>query len=138
MDREEILNQRGIAPTAMRLLVLDELRKADTAISLADLEACMERADKVTIYRTLKTFEKHKLVHSIEDGTGSVKYALCPASCQCQPEDVHAHFHCTACNGTYCLKDNHLPLVSLPSGFSVKGMSLVLSGLCGKCAEAEA
>lgn len=132
-----MLSQRGIAPTAMRLLVLEELRKVDTAISLSALEATMEKADKVTIYRTLKTFEKHKLVHAIEDGSGSLKYALCAASCECRPEDVHAHFHCNQCSDTYCLKEYHLPLISLPEKFQLKGMSLVLNGLCEKCAAPE-
>ncbi|GAA4432467.1 transcriptional repressor [Ravibacter arvi] len=134
MNREEILQLRGIAPTAMRLLVLDELKKADTAISLADLETSMERADKVTIYRTLKTFEKHKLVHSIDDGSGSVKYALCAAECECRPQDVHAHFHCNHCNGTYCLTEYHLPQIQLPEKFLLKGISMVFNGLCDRCA----
>jgi Fur family ferric uptake transcriptional regulator len=136
MDKEEMLNQRGIAPTAMRLLVLDELRRVNTARSLADLEAHMERADKVTIYRTLKTFVKHKLVHSIDDGSGSVKYALCASGCECRPEDIHAHFHCNQCDKTLCLIDYHLPVVSLPDKFRITGMSLVLNGFCANCAPA--
>lgn len=98
----------------------------------------MEKADKVTIYRTLKTFEKHKLVHAIDDGSGSVKYALCASSCECAPEDVHAHFRCNVCNGTYCLKEYHLPLLSLPEDFHLTGMNLVLYGLCKKCAGSRA
>ncbi len=117
----------------MRLLVLDELSKMKTAVSLNDLEAAFDRADKVTLYRTLKTFQKHKLVHSVEDGTGSVKYALCQESCECRPEDVHAHFHCTRCNETFCLQDYHVPIDSLPRKFVLHEMSVVLRGLCDHC-----
>ena len=74
---ENKLEDRKIKPTTMRLLVLRKLVESGAAISLSDLDAKFEQADKATLYRTLKTFEDKKLIHSIEDGTGSVKYALC-------------------------------------------------------------
>jgi Fur family ferric uptake transcriptional regulator len=82
---DHILNCYKILPTAMCELVLKVLTEQTTAISLADLEHTFEKADKVTLYRTLKTFEANKLIHSIDDETGSVKYALCTESCQCNP-----------------------------------------------------
>ena len=41
------------------------------------LEKAFPRADRITIYRTLKTFEEKGIVHGIEEGTTEVKYALC-------------------------------------------------------------
>lgn len=76
------LLQKNIKPTAMRELVLKVLSEQSAAISLADLEQKFEKVDKVTLYRTLKTFEENKLIHSIDDGTGSVKYALCKETCR--------------------------------------------------------
>ena len=87
------LKSRAINPTAMRLLILDKLMNTEVALSLADLETEMDQADRITIYRTLKKFEENKLIHSIEDGTGSIKYALCELNCKCTPEFTHAHFH---------------------------------------------
>ncbi|PRY08339.1 hypothetical protein CLV24_12126 [Pontibacter ummariensis] len=55
-------------PTAMRLIVLETLQKQIAAVSLQDLETAFAKADRITIYRTLKTFEENRLVHSIEDG----------------------------------------------------------------------
>ena len=80
-DIDNKLNAKNIKPTAMRQLVLQILTEQKTAISLPELENKFERADKATLYRTLKTFEKNKLIHSIDDGTGSVKYALCQEFC---------------------------------------------------------
>ena len=94
---EQRLENRNIKPTAMRLLVLKQLVESGAALSLKDLEAKFERADKATLYRTLKTFEASKLIHSIEDGSGSVKYALCADECECEPQDQHIHFHCVDC-----------------------------------------
>ena len=74
-ENETKLENRNIKPTAMRELVLRVLSEQTTAISLADLEQAFEKADKVTLYRTIKTFEEKKLIHSIDDGSVSVKYA---------------------------------------------------------------
>ena len=73
---EQKLERRNIKPTAMRLLVLRKLVESGSAISLSELDTKFEQADKATLYRTHKTFEDKKLIHSIDDGTGSVKYAL--------------------------------------------------------------
>ncbi|MFA5668700.1 MAG: hypothetical protein WC967_05605, partial [Balneolaceae bacterium] len=57
--KKEIDNKlvsRNIKPTAMRELVLQVLIEQKTAISLSELEQKFEQADKVTLYRTLKTF----------------------------------------------------------------------------------
>ena len=54
------LNAKNIKPTAMRQLILQILTKQKTAISLPELESKFDKADKATLYRTLKTFEKNK------------------------------------------------------------------------------
>ncbi|SEL97775.1 Fur family transcriptional regulator, ferric uptake regulator [bacterium A37T11] len=133
--REQTLLDRHIQPTAMRLLVLEELQKLQVAVSLNELEANFDRADRITLYRTLKTFQKNKLVHSIDDGTGSVKYALCSDQCECRPEEQHAHFHCNKCDLTICLNDFHLQRASLPKHFVMQEMNLVIKGLCDHCSD---
>lgn len=128
-----LLKNRAINPTAMRLLVLDKLMQSNVALSLADLEFEMDQADRITIYRTLKKFEENKLIHSIEDGTGSIKYAICESNCKCTPEYTHAHFHCTSCNQTFCLRKIHLPEITLPRNFKVDQTSFTLKGICDQC-----
>jgi Fur family ferric uptake transcriptional regulator len=132
-DSEKQLEIRNIKPTAMRELVLKVLSEQKAAISLADLEQKFDKVDKVTLYRTLKTFEENKLIHSIDDGTGSVKYALCRETCQCNPEDLHIHFLCTKCKQTYCLTDIPVPSVSLPAQFTLENISVVIKGICSNC-----
>ena len=130
---EEKLESRRIKPTAMRILVLQELVECEIAMSLRDLESRFERADKATLYRTLKTFEEKKLIHSIDDGTGSVKYALCEEGCECSTNDQHVHFHCIQCGETYCLKNSKIPLINIPSGFKAHSISMVYKGTCVNC-----
>jgi len=132
-ENESKLENRNIKPTAMRELVLSVLSEQTAAISLADLEQTFEKADKVTLYRTLKTFEENKLIHSIDDGTGSVKYALCKETCQCHPEDLHVHFLCTKCKQTFCLTDIPVPSINLPYDFTLENINMVVKGVCSNC-----
>ena len=130
---EKRLLSRKVKPTAMRLLVLQHLMQCSNAISLSKLELSFERADRTTLYRTLKTFEKNKLIHSIDDGTGVPKYALCMEGCECHPEDLHVHFHCTYCKETFCVTQTSVPMVQLPVNFELSEINMVIKGTCGNC-----
>ncbi|PTX13167.1 Fur family ferric uptake transcriptional regulator [Pontibacter mucosus] len=130
---DNILLEKEIKPTAMRLLVLDFLLSQQTAVSLSDLEAAFYRSDRITLYRTLKTFEEKGLVHSIMDGTGSVKYAICEEGCECAPEDMHVHFFCNKCQETICLPKSRIPKIPLPDNFKQEEINLVIKGTCGNC-----
>ncbi|MCP4460200.1 MAG: transcriptional repressor [Cytophagales bacterium] len=130
---EDKLENRAIKPTTMRLLVLKELVESSTAINLKLLEAKFERADRTTLFRTLKTFEEKKLIHSVDDGTGSVKYSLCTDSCACKPQDQHVHFYCEKCEETFCLTQSQIPESQVPVGFNVSSASMVYKGVCANC-----
>lgn len=132
-ETDNKLTMRNIKPTAMRELVLKILSEQTNAVSLADIENIFDKADKVTLYRTLKTFEENKLIHSIDDGTGAVKYALCKETCQCHPEDLHVHFLCTKCQQTYCLNDISIPSIALPLNFKLETINMVVKGICSNC-----
>lgn len=131
---ENRLRNKEIRPTAMRLLVLEFLWKQTSAISLTDLENAFERSDRITLYRTLKTFQEKGVVHSIDDGTGAPKYALCEEGCACDfKRDMHVHFHCHICNETYCLPMYKIPSIELPRNFLPEEANLVVKGICAKC-----
>jgi len=130
---ENKLINKHVKPTAMRELVLKILSEQTHAVSLADIESIFDKADRTTLYRTLKTFEENKLIHSIDDGTGSVKYALCKETCQCNPDDLHVHFLCTKCEHTYCLNDIAIPSIILPVHFKLETINMVVKGICVNC-----
>ncbi|MNL18919.1 Peroxide operon regulator [compost metagenome] len=133
-DIENTLKSKQVNPTAMRLLVLDFLTKQTAAISLNDLEKGMAPSDRITLYRTLKTFEEKGLVHSIEDGTGATKYALCEQDCDGENHhDLHVHFYCNTCKETFCLPNTRIPEMSLPKGFKQQEMNLIVKGVCQHC-----
>jgi len=133
-DLDKTLQQKGIRPTAMRLLVLDYLLQQSAAVSLSDLETYFYRADRITLYRSLKTFEEKGLVHHIDDGSGAVKYALCPEECSPQEHhDLHVHFFCNQCRETFCLPKSRIPDIQLPDNFKKEEVNLMVKGTCGTC-----
>ena len=118
----------------MRLLVLDYLLQQKSTLSLTDIEKGLAPADRITIYRSLKSFEEHGLVHLIDDGTGAPKYALCVDDCDTVGHhDLHVHFHCTNCQETFCLPDITFPTVKLPDKFKSEESNLIIKGTCNKC-----
>ncbi len=133
-DLEEILKNNKVRPTAMRMLVLQYLLKNNIAVSLTDIENYFDRSDRTTLYRTLKTFQTHDIVHKIDDGTGVTKYALCEESCNCEIDtDLHVHFHCNKCKETVCLPSYKIPNISLPKNYTANEVNLVVKGVCEKC-----
>lgn len=130
---EEKLSSREVKPTAMRILVLKLLLNSRFAMSLSDIEQKFDRADRTTLYRTLKTFEEKKLIHKIDDGTTIPKYAICQEGCECNPDDYHVHFHCRSCKETFCLNKVSIPSVQLPTLFTLEQINMVVKGLCDDC-----
>ena len=128
-----LLAQREIKPTAIRMLVLRAMASVDYAVSLPDLEGLLPTVDKSSIFRAITLFHAHKLVHGIDDGSGSVKYALCREECSCELPDLHVHFCCERCGRTVCIGNSPIPMVTLPAGFVLHGATYVMKGLCDKC-----
>lgn len=92
------LSLRDIKPTAMRLLILRTMMEMKRAVSVTDLEDKLDTVDKSTIFRTLTLFLSHHLIHGVDDGSGSLKYAVCEDCCMCTVEDQHMHFYCEQCH----------------------------------------
>jgi Fur family ferric uptake transcriptional regulator len=128
-----LLAKRGIKPTAIRLLVLRAIAERRDVASMTDLETTLETVDKSTIFRTLTLFQQHRLLHSIDDGSGSLKYALCDDDCECLPEQQHVHFHCNRCERTFCLRDVSVPIMSPPKNFSIESINYTIKGICANC-----
>ena len=109
------------------------MMQAERAVSLLDLETLLDTVDKSTISRTIALFLSHHLIHSIDDGSGSLKYAVCDNSCNCVVQDLHSHFYCEKCHRTFCLEGTHIPVIDLPEGFTLHSINYVLKGICQEC-----
>lgn len=129
----EILERKGVRVTSIRILVMEALTAASRPMSLSDLETVLDTVNKSSIFRSLEAFEKHHAVHSIDDGTGSVKYEVCEGEDECTVSDMHAHFYCEKCHKTYCLKEISAPVVDLPEGFEMNSVNYIVKGTCREC-----
>ncbi|MFC4666784.1 Fur family transcriptional regulator [Falsiporphyromonas endometrii] len=127
------LKMRGIRPTSNRILVLRAMMDRDEALSIMDIETILDTVDKSTIFRTITLFHAQHLIHSIDDGSGSLKYAVCDNDCTCSVEDQHTHFRCEICQRTFCFDHIHVPKVKLPDGFVLDSINYVMKGICPDC-----
>ena len=75
----DILTQAGIRPTSTRILVYEAIAEEKNTFSLGDLEERLPSIDKSGLFRTLTLFHDHRLIHSVDDGSGSLKYCFCHA-----------------------------------------------------------
>lgn len=131
-----ILKNHKLRKTAMRGLVLEVFLQTEReAIAHPELERRMPDADRITLYRTLKTFEEKGIIHQVVDGSQATKYALCVDTCtEHNHQDQHAHFHCNSCGKTICLDEEvEQKSFKLPSGFQLSQAHLVLEGQCKHC-----
>lgn len=129
------LEVRGIKPTAVRILILKAMIESSEAFSLSDLEIKLDTIDKSTLSRTIHLFHEKLLIHSIDDGSGSIKYSVCDDKCMCDLSDLHVHFYCQNCKKTYCLENISIPKVQLPPKFLLESVNFVLKGLCDHCSQ---
>lgn len=133
---EDLIEKKGIKPTANRILVMRELLKASRPISLADLKDLFEHTlDKASIFRVLELFSKKDIVHVIDDGSRSLKYELCNGNSHHSISDQHVHFFCEHCKEIFCFPDIHVPMIELPEGFLSHSINFVIKGTCPKCSK---
>ncbi len=129
-----LLDSKKIKVTAIRILVLQFLLNQHKAICLHDLEDKFHFSDRTTLYRTLKTFAEKGLVHQINDGTSSTKYALCDTTCgSYKHTDIHPHFYCKKCKETTCINSISIPNIQLTKPFTIHSTELIIKGVCNVC-----
>ena len=134
---EDHLLTYGLRNTQPRKRIMKAFLDSPSALSQSELERHFGAdMDRVTIYRTLKSFLEAGLLHRIPDAEQTALYALCQAH-ECQPETSHAHNHlhfkCTQCGETECLNDVKVPAFVAPVGYQIKDLTLLAEGICPKC-----
>ena len=131
---ETLLKGFKLRSTPNRQEILHLFLKKDHALSHGDIEKEIDNSlDRVTVYRTLKTFLDKGLIHKVLDDEGSLKYALCNEACtKAEHHHDHVHFKCTKCGETQCL-DVDVPTVRLPKGYKANAVNLLIQGICERC-----
>lgn len=130
---EHKMQEEGVRPSPVRLLVLGALAESEVPMSTQDIETALDTVDRSSVTRALGLFQKRGLVHAIADGTETVKYEICRGHHTQSHSDEHVHFHCTSCGRTVCLSDTPVPAVELPEGYEARHSNYVITGVCPAC-----
>jgi len=130
---EHLLKQHGLRKTTTRLQILSAFIQSTRALHHGELESQLPDIDRITLYRTLKSFEESGIIHKALDSTQQQRFALCTDSCSHEEHaHDHIHFHCTQCDQTMCL-DEKVPTPRLPQGFHIHATHFAVDGICPQC-----
>lgn len=130
----DILKSHDLRITNCRLDVIRFFLEEKSALSQGDLEHKFKQYDRVTLYRTLNSFLDSGILHKIPNATGVATFGLCFETCSPDQHDHnHIHFKCNNCGQIECLDDKTVPSVTVPSGYQVEGVNLIVDGVCATC-----
>ncbi|MCF8256575.1 MAG: transcriptional repressor [Flavobacteriales bacterium] len=134
MEADKLLRKHNLRVTGFRKEVLALFNQRSAAVDSRTIEKHLQPADRVTVYRTLRTFEDSGIIHRIPDPTGAVKFALCNDGCNdLAHHHSHAHFHCNTCAMTICLDGHGQMPIDLPSGYTANDIQTIVCGVCAAC-----
>ncbi len=140
-DIREILQHKGVEPTAHRLKVLRVISDTDKALMPKDILKKLRHAsdfDKVTLYRILDLFVAKKILRRLTSVDGNSCYEII---CQ-EHNPTHAHFICRCCGVMKCLEGIDLGQLQSTIKRQIKlkheTLDLKLEGLCAACEKGEA
>jgi Fe2+/Zn2+ uptake regulation proteins len=134
----KILEDNGIKPTPMRMLVLEKMLTQSCNLSLTEIENLLYPADRTTIYRTLQTFVKNGIAHAIDTANNGSVYALCHDGCTHNAHmDQHPHFVCENCKKITCCTDFVFSLQQKPNTpqYVIHKIEMTIKGICRECNE---
>jgi Fe2+ or Zn2+ uptake regulation protein len=131
------IKQFGFRMTPQRELILDAIAQQGEHATFDEIYAKVHAANpnisKATVYRTLDTFSKYRLIHGNAIAGGEV-YELAA-------EEGHHHLICHKCWGDIKVSDEVVrklfKQLDKQTGFLVLGEHYVFMGLCPDCREKE-
>ena len=133
--QRQILRESNLRLTTSTSSILGLFLNNPHALSYADIEKEVGSSfDRVTVYRTLKSFLDKGIIHKIPDDKGGPKYGLCSEYCsEASHQHDHVHFKCSKCGQTSCLDEVNIPEIDLPNGYLGTEVNLLIQGLCDNC-----
>ena len=133
-ELKSTLKKHQLRITDCRMDVLEFFQQHHKALALKDLEERFQEYDRVTLYRTLHSFEENGLLHKIPGDSGSAVYGLCNDCEASSHHHNHMHFKCNNCGTTECIDTQFdVPVVNLPKNYQLTDMDVIVNGICESC-----
>ena len=128
-----LLEKNKLSRTPCRIEIIKALQKSGSALSEPEIrEKISEQFDRTTVYRSLRSFLRQDVIHSITLDGGEVRYALSPKK-EVAYSNHHVHFFCNDCNGVFCISHQAFVTPELPKGFEATNFDLLVHGKCRNC-----
>ena len=133
----KMLSDAGLRSTPVRRAILVTLSAAAEPLDVpALLERLPKHTDGVTVYRTLGTFTRKKLVHRVRGEERSWRFAIGPSDRG--PAHRHPHFVCEQCGKVECLSTAVVPpslgkTLKLKADYNIDYTEVIVHGSCADC-----
>lgn len=132
MDSYDMLVERKIRPSVLRLKILDYILKNRTHPTIDEIYEELSKDNptlsKTTVYNTTRVLLEHGLILQILIDGQQARYD--------GNVSEHGHFLCSCCSKIY-----DFPVLSEPQmdleGFEVSEMKIYCSGVCKQCNSAK-
>lgn len=126
----EMLQQKGIRPTAQRIAVLSAVAKGRTHPSAEEiygrLSTVFRSLSRTTVYNSLGILVEHGVLRELEIEAGCWRYDL-------GGQAPHSHFVCRSCG---CILDLPMPrgvAEGVDPQFDIDSVDITYRGLCPQC-----
>lgn len=138
-EARRLLAEVGLSATRARLECLSALMRAGAPLGREELMRSFSRApDRVTVYRTLKVFERAGLIRRAQSASG--REVWCLEDCEHGLEHCpgHMHFECLSCGARECIRTSPWDVKRIVKRFFAGRRRLELvqieaRGLCRGC-----
>ena len=128
MQAAKILQDNGIRPSVIRIMILDYLLEHRTHPTVEEVyEALLPKAptlSKTSIYNTLHLLAEKNVILEITIDPTKVRYDA--------DISLHGHFKCDECSNVYDFAVGQVQ-TSLSKEFDIKTKEIYFTGLCDKC-----
>jgi Fur family transcriptional regulator, ferric uptake regulator len=133
------LKQHHLSVTKPRIKILKLFQNCGSALENSLIEKkTRHQLNRITVYRTLQSFLKNGIIHSIPSYDDSIRYALCKGDCDEHAHyDNHPHFVCQKCGKVICLNKIDISIIQPLKGYTVHKVDAIISGVCNICKSAK-
>ncbi|MBL4861630.1 MAG: transcriptional repressor [Crocinitomicaceae bacterium] len=130
---ENLLRNKKLSETPFRKEVLAILSKYSNAIPLSRIERELKNYNRITLYRTIKTFIDKGVIHEITISGEESNFAVCKEECGvAKHQHQHIHFKCDKCDIVFCVEMDKYPTITIPD-YTISQLEIQASGLCKEC-----
>ncbi|MGI5882607.1 MAG: Fur family transcriptional regulator [Dethiobacteria bacterium] len=129
----DILSKAGLKKTGGRIALLKLLLNAKNPLTQQEISDQLRdiNFNYVSIYRSLNAFLEAGIIHKVETGDRSRRFAIC--SCG-NSRHCHPHFICRCCGRVECLVELKIPgFMGLKPGYIAEEQEIYIRGLCARC-----